>query len=76
MRASFKGPSGDHLYLRLDPLAGGTGGGSTGAPGPQNAGGNTALVDANNIPVAFNTNTTTQAVNRDYAVPTYMALES
>ena len=76
MRASFKGPYGDHLYLRLDPLAGGTGGGSTGAPGPQNAGGNTALVDANNIPVAFNTNTTTQAVNRDYAVPTYMALES
>ncbi len=71
MRMSFKGPSGDHVYLRLDPLAGGTGGGGT-----QNAGGNTALVDANNIPVAFNTNTTTQAVNRDYAVPTYMALES
>ncbi len=59
--------------MRLDPLAGGTGGGGT-----QNAGGNTALVDTtnNNIPVAFNTNTTTDAVNRDYAVPTYMALES
>jgi glucoamylase len=73
MRMSFKGPSGDHLYLRLDPLAGGTGGGGT-----QNAGGNTALVDTtnNNIPVAFNTNTTTDAVNRDYAVKTYMALES
>jgi glucoamylase len=71
MRTSFKGRSGDHLYLRLDPLAGGTGGG-----GMQNAGPNSALVDGNNIPVAFNTNTTTQAVNRDYAVPTYMALKS
>ena len=67
-----QGPSSDHLYVRLDPLAGGTGGGGT-----QNAGGNTALlVEQHNIPVAFNTNTTTDAVNRDYAVPTYMALES
>jgi glucoamylase len=73
MRTSFRGPGGDQVYVRLDPLAGGTGGG-----GAQNAGGNTALVDTtnNNIPVAFNTNKTTDAVNRDYAVPTYMALES
>jgi glucoamylase len=71
MRTTFAGRSGDHLYLRLDPLAGGTGGG-----GSQNAGGNTAQIDSGNIPVAFNTNTTTNAVNRDYAVPTYMALES
>ena len=70
MRTSFKGPSADHLYLRLDPLAGGTGGG-----GSQNAGGNSALLDGG-TPVAYNTNTKTQAVNRDYAVPTYMALES
>ena len=28
------------------------------------------------VPVAFNTNTTTNAVNRNYAVPTYEALES
>ena len=28
------------------------------------------------VPVAFNTNTVTNAVNRTYAVPTYMALES
>jgi len=71
MRTTFEGPGGDHLYVRLDPLAGGTGGG-----GSQNAGGNSAQIDGNNIPVAFNTNTTTNAVNRDYAVPTYMALES
>ena len=64
MRTSFKGPSADHLYLRLDPLAGGTGGG-----GSQNAGGNSALLDGRHVPVAYNTNTKTDAVNRDYAVP-------
>ncbi|HUA70750.1 MAG TPA: glucodextranase DOMON-like domain-containing protein [Solirubrobacteraceae bacterium] len=71
MRTTFEGPHGDQLYVRLDPLAGGTGGG-----GSQNAGGNTAEIVGNNVPVAFNTNTTTNAVNRNYAVPTYMALES
>jgi glucoamylase len=74
MRTSFHGPSSDSLYVELDPLAGGTGGG-----GPQNAGGNSATVatvHGSPVPVAFNTNTTTQAVNRSYAVPTYEALES
>ena len=74
MRMRFRGPGGDQLYVRLDPLAGGTGGG-----GSQNAGGNTATlasVDGGPVPVASNTNTTTDAVNRNYAVPTYMALES
>ncbi|HLI61531.1 MAG TPA: glucodextranase DOMON-like domain-containing protein [Solirubrobacteraceae bacterium] len=76
MRVSFTGPSGDRLYLRLDPLAGGTGGG-----GSENAGGNSAqLASAKGvsgpIPVAFNTNTTTDATNRSYAVPTYEALEA
>jgi glucoamylase len=74
MRTSFQGRSGDQLYVRLDPLAGGTGGG-----GAQNAGGNSAVLTTDSgqtVPVAFNTNTVTNAVNRDYAVPTYMALES
>ena len=74
MRTHFNGPAGDQLYVRLDPLAGGTGGGGT-----QNAGGNTAtLADVNGgpVPVASNTNTTTNAVNRDYAVPTFEALEA
>ena len=70
MRTSFEG-RGDQLYVRLDPLAGGTGGG-----GAENAGGNSAVVAPGNTPVAFNTNTVTNAVNRTYAVPTYMALES
>jgi glucoamylase len=76
MRISFSGPASDHLYLRLDPLAGGTGGG-----GSENAGGNSALLagepgHGGPIPVAFNTNTTTDATNRSYAVPTYEALEA
>jgi glucoamylase len=71
MRTSFEAPRGDQLYVRLDPLAGGTGGG-----GAQNAGANSALVTNRDIPVAYNTNTATDAVNRNYAVPTYMALES
>jgi len=74
MQTRFNGPAGDQLYVRLDPLAGGTGGG-----GAQNAGGNTAtLADVNGepVPVVSNTNTTTNAVNRDYAVPTFEALEA
>ena len=34
------------------------------------------MIAPGNVPVDDNTNTTTNAVNRDYAVPTYMALES
>ncbi|MGA8336776.1 MAG: hypothetical protein WB761_18695, partial [Solirubrobacteraceae bacterium] len=74
MRTSFVG-RGDRLYVRLDPLAGGTGGG-----GSENAGGNSASLVTDRgqtVPVVANTNTVTNAVNRtDYAVPTYMALES
>jgi glucoamylase len=73
MNTRFAGPSSDQLYVRLDPLAGGTGGG--GDPTTQNAGPNSAVID-HSVPVAFNTNTITNASNRDYAVPTYMALKS
>lgn len=74
MQVRFLGPRGDQLYVRLDPLAGGTGGG-----GSQNAGGNTATLagyDGQTLPVAENTNTVTDATNRSYAVPTYMALSA
>ena len=71
MRTRFHGPAGDRLYVRLDPLAGGTGGG-----GSQNSGGNNAMIEPGNVPLDDNPNFTTNAVNRDYAVPTYMALES
>jgi glucoamylase len=72
MRIRFHGQRGDRLYVRLDPLAGGTGGG-----GSQNAGANSAVLatyHGRTLPVAYNTNTATNAVNRDYGVPTYMAL--
>jgi glucoamylase len=64
--------AGLHLYVRLDAHANGNGGG-----GSENAGANSGVVDTAKgapVPVVFSTNTVTNAVNRDYAVPTYMAL--
>jgi glucoamylase len=60
-----------HVYARLDAHANGDGGG-----GAQNAGGNTGVIDPSGVPVVYSTLTSTEAVNRDYAVPTYMALTS
>jgi glucoamylase len=77
MHTRFRGPSGDQVYARLDPLAGGTGGGATppNSQSPPNAGGNSASL-VGSVPVDANTNTVTQASNRDYAVPTFEALQS
>src|SRR5205807_2572411 len=61
-----------HLYARLDAHVNGNGGG-----GSANAGANSGVVDTSaGSPdaVVFSTNTVTNAANRDYAVPTYMAL--
>src|SRR5215831_13832967 len=66
--------AGLHLYARLDAHVNGNGGG-----GIDNAGGNTGVVDTSTgspVPVIYSTNTVTNAVNRDYAVPTYMALDA
>ena len=63
-----------HLYARLDAHVNGDGGG-----GSQNAGGNTGTIDTSTgspVPVIYSTNTVTQAANRSYAVPTYMALRA
>jgi glucoamylase len=63
-----------HLYARLDAHVNGNGGGGT-----ENAGANTGVVDTSAgspVPVIYSTNTVTDAVNRDYAVPTYMALDA
>jgi len=58
------------VYARLDAHVNGDGGGGT-----ENAGGNTGVIDpSTGIPVIYSTNTTTEAVNRSYAVPTYMAM--
>ena len=64
-----------HLYARLDAHVNGDGGGGTGSG--LNAGGNSGTIDTSTgspVPVVYSTNTVTQAVNRSYAVPTYMAL--
>ena len=63
-----------HLYARLDAHVNGDGGG-----GSQNAGANTGVIDTSTgspVPVVYSTNTATQAANRSYAVPTYMALSA
>ncbi|HEV2243974.1 MAG TPA: glucodextranase DOMON-like domain-containing protein, partial [Streptosporangiaceae bacterium] len=64
--------AGLRVYARLDAHVNGNGGG-----GSQNAGANTGVVDTTTgvrVPVIVSTNTITNAANRDYAVPTYMAL--
>ncbi len=60
------------LYVRLDATAGGNGGGGEG-----NGGADSAVVDTGSgrpVPVTYDTTTATNAANRDYAKPTYVAL--
>ena len=58
------------LYARLDAHVNGNGGGGT-----ANGGADSGVV-ASGVPVVFDTSTVSQAANRDYAVPTFMALSS
>jgi glucoamylase len=65
---------GYQLYVRLDASAGGNGGGGKG-----NAGADTAVIDGSTgtaVPVSYDTVTATNAANRDYAVPSYLALRA
>src|SRR5262252_5225423 len=74
LRGSGTDLAGLHLYARLDAHVNGNGGG-----GIENASGNTGVIDTSTgspVPVIYSTNTVTSAVNRDYAVPTYMALDA
>jgi glucoamylase len=62
------------LYVRFDPTLNGNGGGGSGNGGPDSgdvarAGGHTLLVGSDPV-------TTTNAANRDYAVPVHSALDS
>src|SRR5713101_6996084 len=62
------------LYVRYDPSINGNGGGGSG-----NGGGDNGTVDTStghNVPIAFDTNIKSQAVNRTYAVPVYSALDA
>jgi glucoamylase len=59
-----------HVFARLDAHVNGNGGGGT-----DNAGADTGVIDARSgVPVVYDTSTVSEAANRDYAVPTYMAL--
>src|SRR5207248_4429262 len=78
IRTHFEALQGDsrnyHLYLRYDPSINGNGGGGSG-----NGGGDSGLIDTSTVhamPVAVDTLTASQAVNRTYAVPVYSALDS
>jgi glucoamylase len=70
MRVRFVGTGGERLYVRLDPSVNGNGGG-----GPANGGADDAAASASAL-TATDTNTVTNAANRDYAVPTSLALRA
>jgi glucan 1,4-alpha-glucosidase len=62
------------LYVRLDPTINGNGGGGSG-----NGGADSATLDQSTgraVPVAFDTQTATNAANRDYAQPIFSALNA
>ncbi|MCP2342688.1 glucodextranase DOMON-like domain-containing protein [Actinomadura rupiterrae] len=65
-------PANLRLYVRLDTNVNGNGGGGT-----TNGGADSGVVDASTgAPVVSDTNTVTNAANRDYAVPTHLALRA
>jgi glucan 1,4-alpha-glucosidase len=57
------------LYVRLDATVAGNGGGGSG-----NGGADNAVIDRSGALVSYDTVTTTNAANRDYAVPSFLAL--
>src|SRR2546430_13879693 len=62
-----------HLFVRFDATVNGNGGGGSG-----NGGADSATVDASTghpLPLSYDTNTATNAANRDYAQPVYEALD-
>jgi glucoamylase len=66
-----------NVYVRFDPTVNGNGGG--GNASTQNAGADTAVLDTSTkhpVPVSIDTNTVTNAANRDYARPVYAALRA
>ena len=78
MRTTFEplvGPAAQYrLYVRLDPTVNGNGGGGGG-----NGGGDSGTVDTSTghpVLVASDPVTATNAANRDYAQPVYVALDA
>ena len=72
MQTRLQGPGSLKLYVRYDATVNGNGGG-----GPANGGADDATVDpATTALVSSDTNTVTNAVNRDYGVPLFGALRA
>lgn len=72
MRTRLQGPGSLKLFVRYDATVNGNGGG-----GPANGGADDATVDpATTALVSSDTNTVTNAVNRDYGVPLFGALRA
>ena len=65
-------PAGLHLYLRLNPLLNGHGGGGSGNAGAESA--TIVPTSRGQIPLSYSTNSFTEALNRGYATPIYAAL--
>jgi glucan 1,4-alpha-glucosidase len=66
--------AGYQVYVRLDATVGGNGGGGGG-----NGGADNAVIDTTTgspVPVSYDTKTQTNAANRDYAVPSFLALRA
>lgn len=70
IKARLRGPGNLKLYVRYDATINGNGGG-----GPLNGGADTATADLNAL-VSGDTNTVTNAPNRDYGVPLFGALKA
>ncbi|MEO7196738.1 MAG: glycoside hydrolase family 15 protein [Pseudonocardiaceae bacterium] len=67
-------PHGLEFYIRLDAHVNGNGGG-----GQHNGGADSAVIDTSTrtlVPVAYDVATTTEAMHRDYAARTFMALDA
>src|SRR6185437_6133489 len=65
--------AGYRLYVRFDPTVNGNGGGGQG-----NGGADSATVNSSTghpVLVSYDTNTATNAANRDYAQPVYAAVD-
>src|SRR4051795_4803002 len=62
------------LYVRFDPTLNGNGGGGTGNGGPDS--GSVLRQNGHNVLIGADPVTTTNAANRDYAVPVYSALDA
>ena len=72
---ALKGHRDDYkLYVRFDPNLNGNGGGGAGNGGPDS--GSVATKDGHTLLVGADPVTTTNAVNRDYAVPVHSALDA